>query len=85
MFIFLARHKLSGCKVMGCNGKGNMNNSSRSEHNVVKDCPYELDGWQLTVAGLTKLPDRLENVQILPNITTGTRYILYNVIKKKCN
>jgi len=79
MFIFLARHKLFNCKIMGCNGKGNAYNNSILEHTNVKDCPYEMDSWKIAVAGLGKLPDRLKSEEILPNVTTSTKYLLYYI------
>lgn len=47
------------CKIEGCNGKGNINHDV-VDHIFVRDCPYELDAWKKSVAGLAKLPDRLK-------------------------
>lgn len=82
--LFLAKHTLMDCKVMGCNGKGNTNDSSTFEHTAVKDCPYEMDSWKIAVAGLGKLPDRLKSEKILPNIVSAVTRFYCIMLLKKC-
>jgi len=41
-------------------------------HFEIKDCPYKMDAWKNAVAGLSNVPDRLKNHDILTT-TTLTR------------
>lgn len=62
---FLAQNNLAGCKIQGCNGKGNISCLNAYNHLLFKDCPYEFDSWENSITGLAKQLDRLKSVEIL--------------------
>ncbi|XP_050533446.1 uncharacterized protein LOC126901179 isoform X2 [Daktulosphaira vitifoliae] len=67
------KNYVNTCGVVGCSGKGNAN-SLKTDHNFIKDCPYELDTWKKAVAGLAKIPDRLKTEDdINSSINTSTK------------
>ncbi|XP_025194287.1 uncharacterized protein LOC112593910 isoform X2 [Melanaphis sacchari] len=57
--LFKANSILWTCRVPGCNGKGNVNNS-KNTHVLAKDCPYEFESWKKLISGLAIKPDRIK-------------------------
>ncbi|XP_026818791.1 uncharacterized protein LOC113557456 isoform X2 [Rhopalosiphum maidis] len=65
--LFKANAILWTCRVPGCNGKGNANNS-KNTHVFAKDCPYEFESWKKLISGLIVKPDRIKPEDLLSSV-----------------